>query len=773
MAAVAGPAHDTARAGRTATPTDRGAVARPPGGIAALHRRFGNRGVRRLLQAKLEVGAVDDPLEREADRIAARVTGVSLRRSPAAGGGVPAAGGGVADAAVATAVRRSRGGGRPVPDGIRRRMEAASGADLSGVRIHVGAESDRLNGSLGARAFTVGSDVFVRRAEFAPGTAAGDALLAHELVHTVQQAATPVVRRAVNPVAGSVADAVAGTTAEALLQTTSPAQAAGRLLGSRDEWPYGRDAEADAHTEILASAKYLHRRRVEWRAELKNRLQEDGLDRQDDRPAWEKFQQATADGAAQEKPPWFLNPKAPGAPYSDLDDYQRINQDFMEQAKKSLTAPEHDPQRRLGATYDRDTNFPFSDAIVADEHQELISISALELAPGRILRLFTDSNVSTSTEYRFHVGRKRNQDGVTTLDAVVMPTTTGELAPAGTRVEISELPSSALKICQGNTVLAERFFPTMISATRGFFESVIAPADAQGPMGAGDDEARFRNRSPELPHDEAMLNIIRGRSDPTDLRSYHHTVGPWANRLNIKSLGWGVSVALYRRLGGDATFQEAQHDDRADFYTPLIMPPRLARPAARLGQSTSARKVDASDPEWYLKELEHQPGRFVGGRSNSTLNYMQSASLLWQRKKMTSQECIDLIAFVIADMVVSGNHSMEECMTTVVMAAPVSPPWNRILTLLISRPTPTLTLWLTLIDRHTIGSMRDETRETLEKQMGRLRKRSDQTLQRTDQTVTKDSLAASLQGNRSFEPALLRALVTLYDQLSKATPTQP
>ncbi|MDY7088565.1 MAG: DUF4157 domain-containing protein, partial [Actinomycetota bacterium] len=54
----------------------------------------------------------------------------------------------------------------------------------------------RMNDALGARAFTVGSDVFVRRSEYRPGTSEGDALLGHELAHTVQQgAAGPEVAR--------------------------------------------------------------------------------------------------------------------------------------------------------------------------------------------------------------------------------------------------------------------------------------------------------------------------------------------------------------------------------------------------------------------------------------------------------------------------------------------------------------------------------------------------------------------------------------------------
>ncbi|WJK37034.1 DUF4157 domain-containing protein [Solwaraspora sp. WMMA2065] len=85
---------------------------------------------------------------------------------------------------------------------MRERMERVSGADFSGVRVHVGAESDRLNDTLGSRAFTVGADVFVRRSEYRPGSARGDALLGHELTHTVQQGAAGPCTTGPTPAAG-------------------------------------------------------------------------------------------------------------------------------------------------------------------------------------------------------------------------------------------------------------------------------------------------------------------------------------------------------------------------------------------------------------------------------------------------------------------------------------------------------------------------------------------------------------------------------------------
>ena len=46
-------------------------------------------------------------------------------------------------------------------------------------------------GDLGARAFTVGSDIVIGAGEPGPGTLHGDALLAHELAHAAQQSSGP------------------------------------------------------------------------------------------------------------------------------------------------------------------------------------------------------------------------------------------------------------------------------------------------------------------------------------------------------------------------------------------------------------------------------------------------------------------------------------------------------------------------------------------------------------------------------------------------------
>jgi hypothetical protein len=77
------------------------------------------------------------------------------------------------------------GGGRPLPDAVRGKMEAALGANFADVRVHVGPQAERI----GAIAFTVGSDIYFAPGRFQPDTMHGQQLLGHELAHVVQQRA--------------------------------------------------------------------------------------------------------------------------------------------------------------------------------------------------------------------------------------------------------------------------------------------------------------------------------------------------------------------------------------------------------------------------------------------------------------------------------------------------------------------------------------------------------------------------------------------------------
>ncbi|ELS51354.1 eCIS core domain-containing protein [Streptomyces viridochromogenes] len=78
------------------------------------------------------------------------------------------------------------GAGQPLDPGVRRELEEQLGHDLGRVRLHTGRDAGQLTELLGADAVAVGQDVFFREGAFTPGTDEGRRLLAHELLHTVQ-----------------------------------------------------------------------------------------------------------------------------------------------------------------------------------------------------------------------------------------------------------------------------------------------------------------------------------------------------------------------------------------------------------------------------------------------------------------------------------------------------------------------------------------------------------------------------------------------------------
>ncbi len=84
--------------------------------------------------------------------------------------------------------RAARSAGQSLDAATRASVESQLGHDLSGVRLHTGVEAASAAKALNARAFTVAKDIYFGANAFSPGTADGNRLLMHELVHTVQQA---------------------------------------------------------------------------------------------------------------------------------------------------------------------------------------------------------------------------------------------------------------------------------------------------------------------------------------------------------------------------------------------------------------------------------------------------------------------------------------------------------------------------------------------------------------------------------------------------------
>lgn len=219
------------KASRAGAPRRAPATMSPAGGLAGvvmdLQRKVGNAATTRLLsagQAKLTVGPAGDRYEREADAIAAEVVArlrsgaassplgnasgdqepagavsVMARRGPTALSAPIGEEGGELSGAEEARFNAARHGGSQLPPALRRSMEGAFGADFSAVRVHSGEAAASLNESVGALAFTVGSDIFLGRSSPGFSTPSGQSLLAHELAHTVQQGASPASPMAARP----------------------------------------------------------------------------------------------------------------------------------------------------------------------------------------------------------------------------------------------------------------------------------------------------------------------------------------------------------------------------------------------------------------------------------------------------------------------------------------------------------------------------------------------------------------------------------------------
>lgn len=103
-----------------------------------------------------------------------------------------------------------RSPGRPLDPDVRAEAEARLHHDFGRVRVHAGELADRSARALDAAAYTQGEDIAFRAGRYAPSTAAGRALLEHELQHVVEQrsglAPAGAIQRAPADGSGAVED---------------------------------------------------------------------------------------------------------------------------------------------------------------------------------------------------------------------------------------------------------------------------------------------------------------------------------------------------------------------------------------------------------------------------------------------------------------------------------------------------------------------------------------------------------------------------------------
>ncbi len=84
-------------------------------------------------------------------------------------------------------VQALTGSGQPLPASERAFFESRFARDFSQVRTHSDTRAASAAQSINARAFTFGRDVVFGAGQYAPGSHSGRTLLAHELVHVIQQ----------------------------------------------------------------------------------------------------------------------------------------------------------------------------------------------------------------------------------------------------------------------------------------------------------------------------------------------------------------------------------------------------------------------------------------------------------------------------------------------------------------------------------------------------------------------------------------------------------
>jgi hypothetical protein len=156
-----------------------------------------------FLQTKLAIGSPDDPLEHEANLIGDNIMHIPEQNfSTSSGNGNY---GMVQRKPLESFIQRKdtssktesenitqqinldQGKGNSLDGGTQSFMQTKLGSSFEHVKIHTDEDAVRMNRELNAKAFTVGSDIYFNKGEYSPHSIEGKQLLAHELVHVIQQ----------------------------------------------------------------------------------------------------------------------------------------------------------------------------------------------------------------------------------------------------------------------------------------------------------------------------------------------------------------------------------------------------------------------------------------------------------------------------------------------------------------------------------------------------------------------------------------------------------
>lgn len=153
-------------------------------------------------QGKLVIGANNDPLEQEADRVADQMMSTSTQS--AFGNTLPriqrfaGQASDDMDTVPASVEHVLAGSGRPLEPALQQDMEQRFDHDFSQVQVHTGGTAEQSAREVNARAYTVGNNIVFGTGQFMPESHEGRRLIAHELTHVVQQNANTPSSNAVS-----------------------------------------------------------------------------------------------------------------------------------------------------------------------------------------------------------------------------------------------------------------------------------------------------------------------------------------------------------------------------------------------------------------------------------------------------------------------------------------------------------------------------------------------------------------------------------------------
>ena len=231
------------------------------------------------LQRKLAIGASNDPLEQEADRVADQMMAAPPHFTVS---GTPPhiqryAGqiNECADTMPASVDRVISSSGRPLEPALRQDMEQRFGNDFSQVRVHTGDAAEQSARDVNANAYTVRHNIVFGAGQYLPQTSANKWLLAHELAHVVQQSGGSRMARdaliidapyeALEAKASGVADSLVSTRMTTSQDLRISRHNAGPETIQRQETPSPSQAEAAADVRLRSLSTRPSRAISQWK----------------------------------------------------------------------------------------------------------------------------------------------------------------------------------------------------------------------------------------------------------------------------------------------------------------------------------------------------------------------------------------------------------------------------------------------------------------------------------------------------------------------------